>query len=278
MSDRRSSEPNRSGVHILSARRVIADLVRSSGVRTGDLVLDFGAGAGAITAPLAATGARVLAVERDDEFVRCLRRRFAEVRNVRVVHADLRSVPLPRRRYAVVASVPFALSTYLVRRLLHPPRTALARADLVVEWGFAKRLTDPYPRSLEAAWWSARFEPHLRRRVDRGSFTPEPKVDAAHLVVRRREEVDHRMQRIVWALLSAAYAAPELPVRSLLRGFVPRRRARRLLTSSGIDPPTAARAVSVPQWTRLAAALGADHAVSLPPLPRRLDRAGLPRR
>src|SRR5262245_18815437 len=57
--------PNHAGAHFLQDRGVAAELVRRAGVRPGDLVLDLGAGSGAITAPLAAAGARVLAIERD---------------------------------------------------------------------------------------------------------------------------------------------------------------------------------------------------------------------
>ncbi|WP_390623929.1 rRNA adenine N-6-methyltransferase family protein [Fodinicola feengrottensis] len=99
-------------------------MLRSARPAAGDLIVEFGPGQGALTAPLSRTGARILAIERDPAFVRRLERRFAG--QVRVVHADLRDVPLPRRPYAVVANVPFAVSTALVRRLLHPtsPMTA----------------------------------------------------------------------------------------------------------------------------------------------------------
>jgi protein-L-isoaspartate O-methyltransferase len=70
----RRMPPSPSGMHFLSCPSVAVELVRSSGVGAGDLVVDVGAGAGAITAPLAATGARVLAVERDPRLARRLER------------------------------------------------------------------------------------------------------------------------------------------------------------------------------------------------------------
>jgi 23S rRNA (adenine-N6)-dimethyltransferase len=68
--------PNPAGAHFLRDRTLIARLARASGARTGGLVLDLGAGSGAITAGLAATGARVIAVERDPKLAARLRRRF----------------------------------------------------------------------------------------------------------------------------------------------------------------------------------------------------------
>jgi 23S rRNA (adenine-N6)-dimethyltransferase len=173
-----------SGVHFLSAHAVIRQLIRSSGVGPGDLVIDFGAGPGTLTAPLALTGARVLAIERDAAFVSKLNRRFADQPLVKVVHADLRTVPLPSRDFNVVASIPYALSTVLLRRLLSRPRRALARADLVVEWGFARRVVAA--QSKETATWAQKYEMRVERRIAANCFRPAPRVDSAHLVIRRR--------------------------------------------------------------------------------------------
>lgn len=185
MVGRARSAPNHAGAHFLRDRGVAAELIRHAGAGPGDLVLDLGAGDGAITAPLAAAGARVVAVERDDRLVRLLERRFAGDL-VTVVHGDLRRVPLPRRPFQVVASIPFAVSAALLHRLLDDPRTALAGADLLVEWGLARRLTGSRPRDLNTAWWAARFDLRLERRIPAGCFRSPPRVDAAHLAIRPR--------------------------------------------------------------------------------------------
>lgn len=132
------------------------------------------------------TGARVIAVERDPRFVSRLERRFADVPAVRVVEADARTVMLPRRPYAVVANIPYAISTALLRRLLDPEETGVRGADLIVEWGFAKRMTAASPRDLETAWWQVRFELRIAGRIPARCFSPAPSVDSAHLMIRRR--------------------------------------------------------------------------------------------
>lgn len=250
-----------SGVHLLSDHRVITRLVDLAELTAADLVIDFGAGPGTLTVPLSRTGSRVMAVERDARFVRTLRRRFADHPTVRVVHEDLRTVRLPRRPFAVVANIPFAVSTPLLRRLLTPPAGGLSRAELVVEWGLAKRLAAACARDAEAAWWSCCYTLTLRRRVPARCFSPAPRVDAAHLGVRRRPEVTPRLAAILWSVLSKAYERPGITARTALQGLAPRRVTHRLLG----DQP--AREIHTGQWLTLAQTLAADRNVIPRPLP-----------
>ena len=178
--------PNPPGAHFLCDRGLIDDLVRSSRAGPGDLVLDLGAGFGALTAPLARTGARVVAIERDPRLVERLQRRFAAAPTVTVVPADLRWAPLPRLPFLVVASPPFALTTLLCRRLLGDRAVRLAGAELILEWGAARWLSARQPRDMEQARWAARYEFRLVRRVPAACFSPEPGSDAGYLSVRPR--------------------------------------------------------------------------------------------
>ena len=161
-------------------------MVRASGAGAGDLVFDLGAGYGALTRPLARSGARVIAIELDPALAERLRRRFSGQPLVSVVEADLRTVPLPRQPFHVVASPPFALTTLLCRRLLGDRSIRLTGAELILEWGAAKWLASPRPRNREMARWAGRYEMRLVRRVPAASFSPPPGSDAAYLRIRPR--------------------------------------------------------------------------------------------
>nr|WP_051426056.1 rRNA adenine N(6)-methyltransferase family protein [Jiangella gansuensis] len=254
----KTAEPNHGGIHLLRDSSVSRRLVRSSGAGPGDLVVELGAGTGALTGPLASTGARVIAVERHPRFVAALQRRFADQPAVRVVAGDARTVMLPRRSFSVVANIPYAISTALLRRLLDPEDTSVVGADLLVQWGFAKRMTASHPRDLEVAWWQARFELSIAGRVRPASFDPAPSVDSAHLVVRRRADVSRRTARAARRLLQDRYRTPSRPAREVLAAHVPKKRAHRLLTSTGIDPPAAADTVPTGVWLDLAREVSAE--------------------
>lgn len=184
MAGRRWLAPNAAGAHFLRNRAIAGELIRSSGVGPGDLVFDLGAGYGAITAGLAATGARVIAVEIDARLAGRLERRFSGDANVRVVRGDARQIPLPRRRFHVVSSIPFAATTALLRRLLGNPAMPLAGADLITGWGAAKGLTAAVPRNREISRWRSRYRISLMRRIPAASFSPPPETGAAHVRVR----------------------------------------------------------------------------------------------
>ena len=263
---------NHHGIHLLRSNGVVRALLASAQVGPGDLVLDLGAGTGTLTGPLAATGARILAVERDPAFVARLERRFSDRPEVRVVPADLRYVPLPRRPFQVVASIPYALSTVLLRRLIGPPSTSLRAADLVVEWGFGRRLARPLGRDFEAAWWGARFEVKVVRRVPSAAFNPRPAVDSAHLSIRPRPGLaTRRTLRALHALLAPAYRDPGQRLTAVLSGIVPRTAAHRLAAAARLSASTPAGQVTVGQWAELARLLSAERAPPLPALPRRLE-------
>ena len=78
-----------------------------SPVTRRDVVCDLGAGLGALTRPLAGTGARVIAVELHPARAEALRREHADSR-VAVVERDLRDFRFPGRPFRVVANPPYA--------------------------------------------------------------------------------------------------------------------------------------------------------------------------
>jgi 23S rRNA (adenine-N6)-dimethyltransferase len=179
--DGRRDGPAWWGYHRLAdgwARRLVA----AAGVEAGDLVLDVGAGTGALTAPLVAAGARVVAIELHDRRADALRRRFAGA-PVTVVRADAADLRLPRRPFRVVANPPFGILTGLVRRLLSPG-SRLVAADLVVPLHVARRWTGPGAKGAQR--WATTFAARTSLALPPGAFRPRTRARAAVLRLERR--------------------------------------------------------------------------------------------
>jgi 23S rRNA (adenine-N6)-dimethyltransferase len=172
--------PGRSwGWHRLAdewAARIVAD----AGVRPGELVLDIGAGEGALTAHLIRAGAQVVAVELHPARVARLRDRFD---GVTVVHADAARLRLPRRPFRVVASPPYGISASLLSLLL-AAGSRLTAADLVLQRAVVRK----YARGDAPGTrrWARTFTATAGPALPRRAFRPAPHVDSAVLIIRRR--------------------------------------------------------------------------------------------
>jgi len=152
------------------AARVVAE----AGIRPGELVLDIGAGEGALTAHLIRAGARVVAVELHPGRAAWLSRRFGDVT---VVHADAAGLRLPRRPFRVVANPPYGITASLLGLLL-APGSRLVAADLVLQRAVVRKYaSEQRPRGFRVTTGLA---------LPRRAFRPPPRVDSAVLVIRRR--------------------------------------------------------------------------------------------
>jgi 23S rRNA (adenine-N6)-dimethyltransferase len=235
--------PRPRGRHCLRSRALAVELVREAGVKAGELVLDLGAGDGMLTGPLVASGARVVAVELDSASIAALRRRFRT--DAEIVEADALTVTLPREPFAVVANLPFAVGTPILRRLLDDPLVPLRQADVIVEWGLAAKRAAVWPTTLTSVYWSAWNRLELVRRLPRACFAPPPAVDAALLRIVRRNEplVPNEDAHDYHAFLHRSFR--DAPVVRL----VPE--ARGLATELGFDRHARARDLDARQWAAL---------------------------
>jgi 23S rRNA (adenine-N6)-dimethyltransferase len=157
-------------------------LVDAAGIHARDLVVDVGAGTGAITAALVECGARVVAVELHPQRAQVLRDRFRHA-PVIVVQADASDLRLPRHPFRVVANPPFGVTSALLRRLL-VPTNQMHSADLVLPRHAAMRWASASV-SDETRWTSA-FALEIARPMSRSAFVPRPTVDSVVLHIERR--------------------------------------------------------------------------------------------
>lgn len=157
----------------------------------GGTVLEFGAGAGALTAPLADRAACLVAVERDRDLVPVLEELFHEAAHVRILEADAARIdwrallaegPRPR---VLAGNLPYQITGKLLE-LAVQSATAIDRAVFMVQREVADRLVagpgHPDYGAL-SVFAQAAFSVERALKVPPGAFYPAPNVDSAVVVL-----------------------------------------------------------------------------------------------
>ncbi|MEU1980735.1 23S ribosomal RNA methyltransferase Erm [Nocardia sp. NPDC019395] len=164
-----------------TARRIVA----AAGIGRDDLVLEIGPGDGMLTHHLLHRAERVVAYEKDPRYARRLAARYSGDDRISIVCKDFRIVEPPADPFAVVANIPFAASTDILRWCLAAPR--LTAATLLTQYEFARKHSGDYGRwtKLTITHWPDSV-PALGERVGRHEFFPVPRVDGAVLRIVRR--------------------------------------------------------------------------------------------
>jgi 23S rRNA (adenine-N6)-dimethyltransferase len=192
--------------HFLRKGATPARLVHGTTISRSDLVVEIGAGRGALTLPLARRALRVIAVEIDEALVADLRDRIDE--RVELVCGDFLQTPLPAAPYKAFGNVPFSRTTDIVSKLVrapNPPRDAW----LIVQREAAQRFCGP-PYVRESLW-SLRLKPgwhvEIVDRLRRVDFDPPPSVESVLLWLHRRDRplLDDVEARLYEQLIERAY-------------------------------------------------------------------------
>jgi 23S rRNA (adenine-N6)-dimethyltransferase len=242
--------------NFLVDRHAIDALVDGSGAGAGDLVVDIGAGNGLISAALVRRGAQVLAVERDPSLTERLRAKFATWPAVTVVEADVLKTPWPAKPFRVVANIPFGITTKILRHLLDSD--VLARADMIVQAEVARKRGTGGRGTLLNACWEPWFEFGTGARIPAAAFRPRPRVDAAVLIVTRRDPplVGVASRREYTAFVTAAFEGARPTVASALARTIPRSRFAGLAGELGFGAAALPSQLDVHQWAGLFRAAG----------------------
>ncbi|WP_063045068.1 23S ribosomal RNA methyltransferase Erm [Nocardia pseudovaccinii] len=242
--------------NFLADTGIAARLVRAAGVGTDDLVVEIGPGDGMLTRHLLSTARHILAYEKDRHYAERLRARYASDRRIQVHHADIRDITPPREPFTVVANIPFAASTDILRWCLAAPR--LSSATLLTQREFARKYAGEYGRWTKLTvtqWPTVTIE--LGTRVERHHFRPIPRVDAAVLRLRRREQplLARKELRGYHQLVEFGFTGLGGSLAATLRRVHPAHEVRVACTVAGIALDEPVGLVSPDRWLSLYQAL-----------------------
>jgi 16S rRNA (adenine1518-N6/adenine1519-N6)-dimethyltransferase len=267
------------GQNFLADPNVAERIARLARVGSGDRVVEIGAGLGSLTVALAATGARVTAIEVDRHLLPALGDVVGSL-SVDIVHADAMSCDwqalLGEDRWVLVANLPYNIATPLVLDLLVGV-PAIERMLVMVQREVGERLSaEPSAPAYGAV--SARLAyfatARVVGRVPPSVFIPRPKVESVLVEIVRREAhvVSDEVATYdeINRLISLAFSVRRKMLRRSLGQVV----SEEVFACAGVDSQRRPEELGIEAWGELAGCLRRLGPPELPAPPDEPDEPG----
>lgn len=179
------------GQHFLKSEKALNSIIAAGEVIPGETVLEIGPGTGTLTERLLEAGAKVIAVEKDDNLFALLQEKFANeitAGKLELIHDDILNFnfenwKLKIENYKLVANIPYNITGAILEKFLsaeHQPE----RMVLLVQKEVAQRIAaQDGKESILSISVKAYGTPKYIETVKAGSFAPAPNVDSAILAI-----------------------------------------------------------------------------------------------
>ena len=240
-------------------------LVSLMEVESGMKVWEIGPGLGAITHMLLRDGVNLTAFEIDHGFVKILNEQaFNDEENFTLVEGDAlktlfrkRLLPLPER---IIGNLPYNVGSVIIAKLIEqsylPPMMIFTLQKEVVDRMVGKVGSESY--SSFSVLTQIDYENTLSLKLSRGCFWPQPNVDSAVVVMKRREHslVPDEYRETFLTLLRAIFQQRRKTVRnnlqSSLYGNSGKDFVELVLRQSGLDGSERAEVLPVEKIVEMA--------------------------
>lgn len=243
----------RLGQHFLRDPAILRRIAAATAAGPGDTVLEIGPGPGGLTAALAGTGARVVAIEKDTELIAPLAARIPSViiADGDALEIDWHALAGPAR-FIIAGNIPYNITSPLIDKALEPPMPE--RVVFLVQKEVAERVAAaPGKGSYGALSVGVQSVAKVERlfTVPAGAFTPPPKVDSAllRLTPLERPLVEHAERAGFRTLVVGLFGLRRKQMLRALRELTgwPAERCGAALAAAAI--PLTARAETLPPAT-----------------------------
>jgi 16S rRNA (adenine1518-N6/adenine1519-N6)-dimethyltransferase len=257
------------GQHFLIHRATAEKIAAAIRPGSGDVVVEIGAGLGALTLPLCKSGARVVAVEIDrgvatflrDEILSEVPRDLLTVLAADILEVDLFSLSTRwARKLKVIGNLPYQISSPVLFKLMDAA-PCIDEAVLMVQDEVAERLLaeggsrDHGILSVMVAYHCDRFR---LMRLRPSQFFPPPRVDSTVVRIVFRPWPGEQHVEAAWLLkvVRAAFSHRRKTLRnSLMGGVLPGLTAGTLdevLGDAAIQPRRRPESLTIEEYVRLA--------------------------
>ena len=235
--------------NFLNDPAIAKKMINHAQVTSNDMVIDIGAGKGALTSPLSRQAGRVIAVELDNNLASSLKKSFGNNPDVKVLNLNFLDMPLPNSSFKVVSNIPYNITTDIFGQLLDNPQTSFAGGVINIEWGAAKRFTQ-HSTDPRIIGWNTWYQISIVNRLSPNVFSPAPSVQSAMIKIDRRKQClvnpDEYYNYI--AFVASLLENPQMRMRDVLKRMFTWNQIKRISRDAGINRNFPIANLTFSQW------------------------------
>jgi len=260
----------RMGQNFLTDPSTARTIITRANLTADDVVLEIGAGLGALTIPLAKVVKKVYAVEKDSQLIELLRTELLanRISNCEIIAKNILEMDLhtladtPATKLAVVGNLPYGISSQILIKLMQS-RSTIERAVLMFQKELAQRIAaqpggKQYGRITAMLGYCADIR--VLADVKASVFYPQPKVDSAVIEIKFKSTSEYgpHDEAMLFAVIKAAFGNRRKTLKNALAAAglqIDSQIALQALSAASIDPTRRAETLKPSEFVALEVSL-----------------------
>ncbi|NQT06505.1 MAG: ribosomal RNA small subunit methyltransferase A, partial [Candidatus Omnitrophica bacterium] len=253
----------RLGQNFLIDKNAREKIIRLLGIEANDVILEIGAGLGALTEALAREGGFVYAIEIDKKLALNLKKILKSAKNLEIINEDFLKFDIRRLSFKgikIVGAVPYYITTPIIQKIIEF-KDRVDTAFITVQKEVAHRM-NAVPGNKDYGAFSLFLQYHcdieILLDINRGVFFPRPEVDSSLVKLKLLKEppIKVRDENTLNKVIRSAF----LQRRKMLSSALSHKEALGMkkaeiidvLKGLGIDPKNRSEAISLVDYGKIA--------------------------
>ncbi len=247
------------GQHFLTSKAALRDMLAAAAVKKNDTILEIGPGKGVLTRALLDTGAKVVAVETDEDMLHTLNETFSDEidsKQLILVHDDILHVSVNRyisEEYKIVANIPYYITGVVIKEFL-TSKTQPTSMTLLLQKEVAGRIAKNKKETVLSLSVKAYGLPRYVATVPSRYFNPPPKVDSAILHISNISKTffEDLSEENFFKVVKAGFSSKRKKLINNLSVFGSKEKLEKVLKGLGLHENLRAEDISLEEWGKLA--------------------------
>ena len=247
------------GQNFLNSKTVAREIVRAAELSPSDTVLEIGPGKGFLTSELLSSGAKVIAVEKDDRMIPILSEKFVDQiksKQLAIIHGDIMEkleknlLNLPEG-YKLIANIPYYLTGQIIRSFLEAAKKPEIMVLMVQKEVADRIVARDGKESILSMSVRAYGTPRYIQKVPARYFSPKPKVDSAVLLIEnisKNNFKNKKEEEKFFEVMKAGFSQKRKVIRNTLSSKFNKENVYSALKTCEISESIRAEKLNLTQW------------------------------